>query len=180
MAATAIRTRRQQLGPTLRTLAARSGVSPSMISDVERATKSPTLSTLAALASALEVDLPTLLQGLAPSQGRIRVTRASEREASADRSSGVVREDLKAGSGRVEFVRYVVPAGAQIGPFPAHRAGTMEHVHLEAGRIKFVLGSESVMLAAGDSCSCHADSAHSFDNRRGKVKARFYVIVEPP
>jgi transcriptional regulator with XRE-family HTH domain len=180
LAAQAIKTRREQLGLTLRALAARSGVSPSMISDVERATKSPTLATLAALASALEIDLPTLLQGVAPSAARIRVTRASERKASADRSSGVIRESLKAGPGKVEFVRFVVPAGALAGPFPAHRAGTIEHVHLEAGRIKFVLGSEAVTLGAGDGCSCHADSVHSFDNRHGKVKARLYVIIESP
>lgn len=179
-AARAIKSRREQLGLTLRGLAARSGVSPSMISDVERATKSPTLATVAALASALETDLPTLLQGGAPAAPRIHLSRASDRKPKADRSSGVIRESLKAGPGKIEFAYFLVPAGALAGPFPAHRAGTIEHVHLETGRIKFVLGSETVTLSAGDSCSCQADSVHSFDNRQGKVKARLYVIIELP
>jgi transcriptional regulator with XRE-family HTH domain len=180
LAAQAIKMRREQLGLTLRALAARSGVSPSMISDVERATKSPTLATMAALASALETDLPTLLQGVARSAPRIHVSRASDRKPKTDRSSGVIRESLKAGPGKIEFVHYLVPAGASAGPFPAHRAGTIEHVHLEAGRITFALGAETVTLSAGDSCACQADSVHSFDNRQGKVKARLYVIIESP
>jgi quercetin dioxygenase-like cupin family protein len=138
-----------------------------------------------ALSAAVDAELSEALsrpklQGLTPSAARIRVTRASERKAKVDRSSGVIRESLKAGPGKVDFMRYVVPAGAQAGPFPAHRAGTIEHVHLEAGRIKFVLGSEAVTLSAGDGCSCHADSVHSFDNRRGKAKARLYVVIEVP
>jgi transcriptional regulator with XRE-family HTH domain len=180
LAAQAIKARREQLGLTLRALAARSGVSPSMISDVERATKSPTLATVAALASALETDLPTLLQGVAPSAPRIHVSRASDRKSKAERSSGVIRESLKAGLGKIEFMRYLVPAGTLAGPFPGHRVGTVEHVHVEAGRIRFVLGSETVTLGAGDSCSCQADGVHSFDNRQGKAKVRLYVIIESP
>ena len=63
----------------MRTLASRSGVSASMISDVERGMKSPTISTLAALADALELPLSTLVESPAPT--RMRVVKASERHA---------------------------------------------------------------------------------------------------
>src|SRR5690242_3842592 len=45
----AIKARREALGFTLRVLADRSGVSSSMISDIERGAKSPTISTLSRL-----------------------------------------------------------------------------------------------------------------------------------
>jgi transcriptional regulator with XRE-family HTH domain len=75
--ALAIKRRREQQGLTLRMLASRSAVSPSMISDVERGAKSPTLSTLSALAEALGVPVSALLESDEPETGRIRVVRAA-------------------------------------------------------------------------------------------------------
>ena len=41
-----------------------------------------------------------------------------------------------------------------------------------------IVGSDSVSLAAGDTCSCLADVSHSFDNRDGKKEALLYIVVE--
>ncbi|MDI1284634.1 MAG: XRE family transcriptional regulator [Reyranella sp.] len=180
--AQAVRRRREQLGLTLRELATKSGVSASMISDLERGAKSPTLATLAAVAMALDTSLVTMLEGAAAARPRLRVLRASDARPTIERRSRVRRQDLVSMpmAGRATFVRYVVPAGKSAGPFAAHPAGTLEHVHLEAGRIEFVLGSKSVTLTAGDSCSCFADASHTFDNSNGKFEARFYVVAESP
>jgi transcriptional regulator with XRE-family HTH domain len=180
--ARSIKGRRDRFGLTLRELAEKSGVSASMISDVERGTKSPTLATLAALAVALKTPLSDLLEDEKPTAARIHVLRAADSPPIADRRSGVRRQGLipKPTAGKVEFARYVVPAGKSAGPFAAHPAGTVEYVHLEVGRIGFVLGTSTVTLGAGDSCWCIADAPHSFDNRNGKIAARLYVIVEPP
>jgi len=78
--------RREQLGLTLRELATRSGVSSSMISDIERGAKSPTLSTLSALVQALGVSMSALLDSASPKSGRIHVVRASERPERSIRS----------------------------------------------------------------------------------------------
>jgi transcriptional regulator with XRE-family HTH domain len=69
--ARAIRDRREQLGLTLRALSSASGVSSSMISDIERGAKSPTISTLSALADALDVSIPLVEH--APATGRVAV-----------------------------------------------------------------------------------------------------------
>ena len=53
----AVKARREELKLTLRALASRSRISASMISDIERGAKSPTVATLAVLASALEVPV---------------------------------------------------------------------------------------------------------------------------
>jgi transcriptional regulator with XRE-family HTH domain len=178
--AQAVRDRREQLGLSLRALASRSGVSASMISDIERSAKSPTVSTLAALAEALGVPLSALIDKAASPAARIHVVRAAENPEFADPASGARRKSFGpafAGS-KVEFLRYAVPPRAVAGPFAAHAAGTIEHMHLAAGRICVEFGAETVMLEAGDSCSCLADAPHSFDNREGDAEAVIYIVVE--
>jgi transcriptional regulator with XRE-family HTH domain len=175
-----IRRRREDMGLTVRALASRSGVSSSMISDVERALKSPTISTLAALSEALEMPLSTLVESRSPT--RMRVVKASERQWLVESSTGAQRDRFVptvAGS-EVEFLRYVVPPHTLAGPFPAHAPGTIEHVYLAAGAIRVTLGNDVADLQTGDSCSCYADLPHSFDNREGKIPAELIIVVEPP
>lgn len=177
--AQAIRKRREEMGLTVRALAARSGVSSSMISDVERAAKSPTISTLAALSEALEMPLSTLVESRAPV--RMRVVKAAERQWLVEPSTGAKRDRLMptvAGS-EVEFLRYVVPPRTLVGPFPAHASGTIEHIYVAAGAVRITLGDDIADLQTGDSCSCYADSPHGFDNREGKVAAELMIVVEP-
>jgi transcriptional regulator with XRE-family HTH domain len=178
--ARAIRRRREQLGLTIRGLAAKSGVSPSMISDIERIAKSPTVSTLSALAAALGLPTAALISESASESNRIHVVRAAERITVADRTPGMTRESFGpaiAGS-KVEFLRCLVPARSLAGPFAPHPKGTIEHVHLASGSMRMVVGSDSVSLTAGDTCSCLADVPHSFDNRDSKKEALLYIVVE--
>jgi transcriptional regulator with XRE-family HTH domain len=182
LVAHAVKHRREQLGLTLRALAARSGVSSSMISDIERGAKSPTISTLSALAQALGVPITALVDSAAPATGRIRVVRATERPEFIDPISGARRDSFGTAltGSKIEFMRYVVPPRTLAGPFPAHATGTIEHMHLAAGNILAVFGTDAVMLEAGDSCSCVADTPHRFDNRESDVEALVYIVVEQP
>ncbi len=180
--AQAIKSRRKQLGLSLRELASKSGVSSSMISDIERRSKSPTISTLSALAQALGMPMSALLDSPASPTGRIHVFRASERTELIDPASGARRDHFGpalAGS-RVEFLRYVVPPHTLGGPFAAHASGTIEHMHLAAGSIRAVFGTDAVILEAGDSCTCLADVPHHFDNRESDTEALIYIVVERP
>ncbi|WP_050886332.1 XRE family transcriptional regulator [Bradyrhizobium sp. STM 3843] len=175
-----IRRRREELSLSVRALAGRSGVSSSMISDVERAAKSPTISTLAALSEALEMPLSTLVESREPS--RLRVLKATERQWLVESGTGAKRDCFMpavAGS-EVEFLRYVVPPRTLAGPFPAHAPGTIEHVYLVSGALQITLGNDVADLEAGDSCSCYADLPHGFDNRDGKTPAELIIVVEPP
>ncbi len=177
-----IRGRREEMGLTVRALASRSGVSPSMISDVERGMKSPTISTLAAVADALEMPISTLVESPAPAPTRMRVVKASERQWLVEAGTGSKRDRFAptvAGS-EVEFLRYIVPPHTAAGPFPAHAPGTIEHVYLASGKVRLTLGDEAADLQAGDSCSCFADLPHGFDNRGGESPAELIIVVEPP
>lgn len=177
-----VKGRRLQLGLTLRTLADKSGVSSSMISDIERGTKSPTVSTLSALARAMGVPMAALIDEADTAVGRVQVSRASERPEFVDPKSGMRRDSVGApiAGSKVEFVRCAVPARKIAGPFAAHAHGTIEHMYVASGSIHAIFGSEAVTLDAGDSCSCHADASHQFDNSASDVEALIYIVVERP
>lgn len=177
----AIRQRRDQLGLSIRDLATRSGVSPSMISDIERQVKSPTISTLSSLAAALAVPTSALVEGATGEGARWRMVRAAECSRTTDPKSGVARESFgpRIKGSNVEFLRLVIPPSSIAGPFPPHPRGTIEHVYVASGSIRLLLGQETLTLGGGDFCTCLADAPHSFDNRTGEREALLYVVVEP-
>ena len=74
----AVKRQREAAGFSLRTLAARSGISSSMISDIERGKKSPTVTTVVRLAKALGVGAAALVDGGMGPATRIRVLRRGE------------------------------------------------------------------------------------------------------
>ena len=175
-----VRGRREAKSLTLRQLAAHSGVSASMISDIERGTKSPTISTLAVLADALGVSIGALVEPASPGSGRFRVVRGADCKIVVDPANGARSESFGPAvvGSNVHFLRYTVQPRTVAGPFAAHARGTIEHVHVASGALRIVLGDEEVRLEAGDSCSCHADAEHRFDNADGDVAARLYIVSE--
>jgi transcriptional regulator with XRE-family HTH domain len=179
--AQAVKQRREQLRLTLRDLSARSGVSASTISDIERGAKSPTIATLDALTQAFGLPMSAFTDN-ATHASRIHVVRAAERPRFVDTKSGAKRDSFgpTLPGSKVEFVSYVVPPRKVAGPFAAHAGGTIEHMHVAVGSIRAEFGNEAVTLEAGDSCTCYADAVHRFDNRAGKVDALIYVVVEQP
>jgi transcriptional regulator with XRE-family HTH domain len=177
----AIKARREELQLSLRALAVKSGTSSSMISDIERGTKSPTISTLSDLAVALGVPISVLVDMAPMASPRIRVVRGSDKHSLVDASTGAKRQSFGPAidGSRVEFLSYLVPPRVTAGPFEPHARGTIEHIHLAAGAVRVVVGDESASLKAGDSCSCRADASHFFDNSDGEVEALIYLVVEP-
>lgn len=175
-----LRSRREEQGLTVRALAVTSGVSSSMISDVERGMKSPTISTLAALSQALALPLAVLVGD--PARTRMRVVKASEREVLVEAGTGCQRDRFAptvAGS-EVAVLRYVVPPHTSAGPFPPHAPGTIEHLYVVSGAIRVTLGPDVAELEAGDCCSCLVDEQHGFDNRDGTAPAELIIVTEPP
>jgi transcriptional regulator with XRE-family HTH domain len=74
----AVKQQREAAGFSLRVLAAHSGISSSMISDIERGAKSPTVTTVVRLAQALGVSAAALIDGGTDPAPRIRVLRRGE------------------------------------------------------------------------------------------------------
>jgi transcriptional regulator with XRE-family HTH domain len=171
-----VRALRGERGLTLEALAEGSGVSRAMISKVERGEKNPTLVIAARLAEGLGVTL-SQLAGMEDRREVILVPR-TKRMVMRDPETGFERQLLSptfAGRG-VEFVRNVVPAGGSSGEFPPHRRGIEEHIVVERGRLRAVLGGEEYLLEEGDAIYFEADVPHCFENV-GSGECSYYLVI---
>jgi transcriptional regulator with XRE-family HTH domain len=173
----AVKQQREVAGFSLRALASRSGISSSMISDIERGTKSPTVTTVVRLAQALGVRVAALIDGGAGPSPRIRVLRRGEGAGGEHPARWNSLGPAVPGS-RIDFVRYQIPPSTVLGPAAAHTPGTVEHMHVAAGTVRVTVGDETAELAAGDSCSCRTDAPHGVENPDPSAEALIYLIVE--
>jgi transcriptional regulator with XRE-family HTH domain len=173
----AVKQRREAASLSLRELAARSGISSSMISDIERGTKSPTIVTVVRLAQALGVSAAALIDGDAGPSARIRVLRRGEGAGGEHPARWQSLGPASPGS-RIDFVRFQIPPATDLGSSAAHTAGTVEHMHVAAGTVRVTVGDETAELAAGDSCSCRTDAPHGIENPDPSAEALIYLIVE--
>jgi transcriptional regulator with XRE-family HTH domain len=174
----AVKQQREAAGFSLRTLATRSGISPSMISDIERGAKSPTVTTVVRLAQALGVTASALIDGgTDQASHRIRILRRGEGVGGEHPAPWKSLGPASSGS-RIDFVRYQIPPSTALGPSPAHAFGTVEHMHVASGTVRVTVGDETADLVAGDSCSCRTDAPHRVENSDSSAEALIYLIVE--
>jgi transcriptional regulator with XRE-family HTH domain len=173
----AVKQQREAAGFSLRMLAARSGISSSMISDIERGTKSPTVITIVRLAQALGVSAAALIDGGAGPAPRIRILRCGE-GAGGEHPARWQSLGPPAPDSRIDFVRYQIPPSTVLGPAAAHAPGTVEHMHVATGTVRVTVGDETAELTAGDSCSCRTDAPHGVENPDPSAEALIYLIVE--
>lgn len=173
----AVKQQREAAGLSLRMLAERSGVSSSMISDIERGAKSPTVTTLVRLAQALGISAAALVDGGITPESRIRIIRHGDGAAGEQPVPWESLGPSMLGS-RIDFVRYHIPPTTVLGPSAAHPAGTVEHVYVAAGTIRVTVGEETADLSAGDSCSCRTDVPHGVENSDPSTEALIYLVVE--
>ena len=172
-----VKQKREALGWSLRLLAARSGISSSMISDIERGAKSPTVITVVRLAQALGVTPAALVDGGTGPVPRISILRCGE-GAGGDHPAHWKSLAPATPDSRIDFVRYQIPPSTVLGPTAAHARGTIEHMHVVTGTVRVTVGDETAELAAGDSCSCRTDATHALENSDPSAEALIYLIVE--
>ena len=173
----AVKQQREAAGFSLRALAARSGISSSMISDIERGAKSPTVTTVVRLAQALGVSAAALIDGGTNPASRIHILRRGEGVGGEHPAPWESLRPATPGS-RIDFVRYQIPPSTILGPATAHAPGTMEHMHVAAGTVRVTVGDEATELSEGDSCSCRTDAPHGIENPDPLAEALIYLIVE--
>jgi quercetin dioxygenase-like cupin family protein len=76
----------------------------------------------------------------------------------------------------VEFIRNEIPEGSTSGEFPPHRRGVEEHIVVERGNLRAVLGGEEYLLREGDALYFEADVTHRFDNA-GEGGCSYYLVI---
>ena len=191
-----IRSARVNNGLSLRELGRRTGVTASLLSQIENGKSDPSVSTLSALVSELGLSLDALLRsewgdhpgdGIAapgraiPLDGRPAhdvspmispVIRPSERQ-TLDLESGVVWERLTRGPGELLDVLLVTyePGASSSSSGKLLRHSGIEHAYLMSGELSLQLGFETYLLRAGDSLEFDAATPHVYCNQ-GDVPAR--------
>jgi len=152
---------------SLRDLAARSGVSAPMLSQVERGETSPTLTVAARIAAGLDLRLSQLLR--LDEQGAVTIVRAGRRQRGGNARRGHRFEVMTAArpGQRVELSRHTLaPGGATGGPGdpPMHEPGSREIALVERGRVALVCDGQRYELSEGDCVTFDADLPHHFEN----------------
>jgi len=164
---------------SLRDLAARSGVSAPMLSQVERGETSPTLTVAARIAAGLELRLSQLLR--LDEGGSVTVVRAAERQRGGNAKRGHRFEVLTAGQPgqRAELSRHTLAPGGATGAAddpPMHEPGSRETALLERGAVVLVCDGQRYELSDGDCVTFDADLPHHFENPT-KQEAAFLAVV---
>jgi transcriptional regulator with XRE-family HTH domain len=164
---------------SLRDLAARSGVSAPMLSQVERGDTSPTLTVAARIAAGLELRLSQLLR--LDEDGAVTIVRARERQRGGNARRGHRFEVMTSGQPgqRAELSRHTLaPEGATGAPDdpPMHEPGSRETALVEQGEVVLVCDGQRHDLGAGDCVTFDADLPHHFENP-GETEAAFLAVV---
>jgi XRE family transcriptional regulator, regulator of sulfur utilization len=174
-----VRALREAMDMSLRDLAARSGVSAQMLSQVERGETSPTLSLAARIATGLELSLSQLLR--LDEGGSATVVRAQERRTGGAGERGHAYEILTPplpGQRAELSLHTLAPGAATGGPSdpPMHEPGSRETAVVTEGELRLVCDGAVHELATGDAVTFDADLPHHFENP-GRGDARFLAVV---
>jgi transcriptional regulator with XRE-family HTH domain len=164
---------------SLRDLAARSGVSAPMLSQVERGETSPTLTVASRIAAGLELRLSQLLR--LDEGATVTIVRASQRQRGGNARRGHRFEVLTAAQPgqRAELSRHTLAAGSATGAAddpPMHEPGSRETAVVERGSVELVCDGQRYLLREGDCVTFDADLPHHFENPADD-EAAFLAVV---
>jgi transcriptional regulator with XRE-family HTH domain len=173
-----LRGERRRRGFTLEALATASGVSRSMLSDVERGSRVPTVLILDRIATALGTSIARLLREEQPA--RTVVLRREEQDVARD-ASGWERRVLSPVLPGVEFefMRTTISPGVNAGMFQPHGPGSREYLAVETGTLRLSLDGDELQLCQGDSVFYAGDRHHGFANG-GAEPCVYYLAMDLP
>ena len=164
-----VRKARHALRMTLETLASKSGVSKSVLSQVERGTTNPTLSTLWNIATALSLDPQRLFSG-----GDV-TSEGQSTEDSLIQSLGLpVIEHQRAKyrlvilngpelAGDSEFYHLILQPGGVLESDP-HEHGALEQLTILKGQVEIVCGGETRRVRAPETVIYPGDQPHKISS----------------
>jgi XRE family transcriptional regulator, regulator of sulfur utilization len=171
-----IRSERLKRRLSLDQVAARAGVSKSMLSAVERGAKVPTVLVLDRIATALDTSIARLVGQERSS--RVILLRKEGQDVARD-PSGWERRILSPVLAGVEFefMRTTIEPGIDAGAFSPHAPGSREYVAIERGTLLLTIDGTPYTLNAGDSIYYAGDCVHSFVNP-AKRPCVYYLAMD--
>jgi transcriptional regulator with XRE-family HTH domain len=157
-----VRSRRQAIGQSVGQLASRSGISKGMLSKIENAQTSPSLSTLARLAAALDMPVTSLFRGLGEERDAVYVKAGSGPE--------IVRQGTRAGH-RYQLLGSLRGPERKVEPllvsltertevFPLFQHSGVELLYMLDGVMDYGYGTQRYRMEPGDTLQFEGDIAH--------------------
>lgn len=155
-----LREARRARNLSLEAVANLSGVSRSMVSQIERGESSPTISTLWNLTRALGVDFAGLLDSN-PVTDRIEVLRADAAPTIDNRGQGcrIMILSPPEDAGQQELYTLIFAPGGRLASQP-HGRGTREQLTVTQGSVTVISGAARADLSEGDTARYPADVPH--------------------
>lgn len=166
---------RRVQGLSLDAVAKLSGVSRSMVSQIERGESSPTIATLWNLTRALQVDFAGLLEE-GDNADKVEVLRAAQTPTIENRGEGCNIRILSPAedAGKHELYDLRFRSGGKL-PSGPHARGTREHLTVIEGRVRVTSGTAIKDVGAGDTARYQADVDHCIE---ALGSARALLVVQ--
>lgn len=161
---------------SLKDLSQLSGVSTSMLSQIEREEKIPTIRVAAQIAEALGTSLSSMLDE--PPPARVCLVRRSERKQFIQSEQHLTRQLLSPfrAANPLEVSFCTLSAEATTSLLPPHRPGVKEILVVASGQARLLLDGEAYFLDTGDAICFAADVLHEMVNDTA-TPCEFYLIV---
>jgi transcriptional regulator with XRE-family HTH domain len=171
-----IREIRSMHGLTLSSLAAATGLSTGLISQVERGVSDPSLETLRRISKVLAVPIFSLFADDAA--GAVAVVRKTRRMRVQSPGHEITYSRISPGRGKLEVLHGVLKPHSESAAEPWSHPSE-ECVVVLRGTLVVEVSGESYELLEGDSCYFDSNLPHRYRNARSKT-AEFLISVTPP
>lgn len=174
-----LRQLRADRGWSLEAMSGASGVSRSMLSEIEREQANPTLAVTLRIAQAFGMSLGDLI-GSPGAAATVTVIRKNDR-AFHYRSDGNCRIRTLSPLNLEKDVEFYEVALGKAGALrsAAHFAGTREFITVVKGQLQVESAGEQDLLHAGDSATYRADVPHALVNAGRTETLVFLVVIYP-
>lgn len=169
-----IRNMREKKKLTLDMAAKVTGVSRSMLAQIEKGDVNPTLSVLWKIANGFKVSFSSLIE---PIDQQTSVLKAEETAPIVEDGGRFLNYPCFAFDERTLFETYrirILPQGSLTAE--AHLAGTEEFLTVFSGVLAVSTGEEHFVLQAGDSIRFRSDQSHSYQNP-GETETELSMII---
>lgn len=163
---------------TLADLSVMSGVSRSMLSEIERGNANPTYGTLWHLTRALDIDLNSLIRGASEERSDRIDLQPGNLTPTIRSADGSCTLHILSPAGMTPLIEWYLldfePKGRLISE--PHGAGTVEHLHCTEGEIVVSSAASEMVVRAGETARYAADVPHSLTSV-GPAAARAFLVV---
>ena len=168
---------RREQGLTQARLATRAGLPRTTVTHLESGSGNPTLNSVHALATALQVSIEELLAAPRPAVALFdpQDIKVVERSGGKVKMNKLLPDPIPG----MEIDRLTIKPQARLRGVP-HLAGTKEYLFVDRGELQVFVDGEHYLVGEGALLAFPGDCAHSYHNPGRKIATGFSVVALAP